>query len=193
MEIEGLILQELKESVEVKEAMIKSLIPQIAQAARLIIDAFKKGGKLILFGNGGSAADAQHIACEFLGRFKKERKPLPAIALSTNTSNLTAIGNDYGFEFVFSRQMEAIANEGDVALGISTSGKSPNVLEAFRVAKKRGLKTIALSGRRGDDLKGLADICILIPSDNTPRIQEAHITVGHIICRLVEEELTSDR
>ena len=184
-----LILQELKESIEVKEAVIKSLIPQIIDATRLIIDAFKKGKKLILFGNGGSAADAQHIACELVGRFGRERKALPAIALSTNTSNLTAIGNDYGFETTFSRQMEALANEGDVALGISTSGESPNVLEAFKVAKERGLKTVAFSGKGGGSLKNLADVCIVVPSDNIARIQEVHITIGHIICTLIEKEL----
>jgi D-sedoheptulose 7-phosphate isomerase len=187
--VEKLILQELKESIEVKEAVIESLIPQITEATRLVIDAFKKGKKLILFGNGGSAADAQHIACELVGRLGKERKALPAIALSTNTSNLTAIGNDYGFEATFSRQMEALASEGDVALGISTSGKSPNVLEAFKVAKERGLKTIALSGKGGGSLKNLADICIVIPSNNIARIQEAHITIGHSICMLIEKEL----
>ncbi|MCK4818495.1 SIS domain-containing protein, partial [bacterium] len=138
---------------------------------------------------GGSAADAQHIACELVGRFGQERKALPAIALSTNTSNLTAIGNDYGFEATFSRQMEALASEGDVALGISTSGKSPNVLEAFKVAKERGLKAIALCGKGGGSLKNLADICIVVPSDNIARIQEVHITIGHIICTLIEGEL----
>lgn len=187
-----LILQELKESIEVREAVIESLIPCITEATRLIIDAFKKGKKLILFGNGGSAADAQHIACELVGQFGKERKALPAIALSTNTSNLTAIGNDYGFEAIFSRQMEALASRGDVALGISTSGKSPNVLEAFKVAKERGLKTIAFSGKGGGSLKNLADICITIPSDNIARIQEVHITIGHIMCLLIEEELFKD-
>lgn len=187
--MEKLIRQELEESIKVKEALIANLVPQIAKAARLIIDALKKGKKILLFGNGGSAADAQHIAAELVGRFARTRRPLPAIALTTNTSNLTAIGNDFGFEYVFSRQLEALANEGDVALGISTSGESPNILEAFRTARAKKVKTIALSGRGGGSLKKLADINITVPSESTPRIQEDHITIGHIICKLVEEAL----
>lgn len=187
--MEKRIRQELEESIRVKEGVIESLIPQIAAATCLIADAFKNGKKLILFGNGGSAADAQHIACELVGRFEKDRRALPAIALSTNTSNLTAISNDCGFEATFFRQLEALAAEGDVVLGISTSGESPNVLSAFRVAKERGLKTIALTGKGGGKLKDLADIPIIVPSASTARIQEAHITIGHIICRLVEAKL----
>ena len=187
--MEKLIAGELQASIRVKEAVIGSLIPAIAEAARLIISALREGGKLLLFGNGGSAADAQHIAGELVGQFERKRKALPAIALTTNTSNLTAIGNDYGFEYVFSRQLEALAAKGDIAFAISTSGESPNILEALRTAKELKLKTIALSGKGGGSLKDLADICITIPSDNTARIQEAHIAIGHILCKLVEDEL----
>ena len=187
--MEELIRRELEESIRVKREVIASLIPQIAAAAQLIITALQNGRKLILFGNGGSAADAQHLAAELVGRFARERRALPALALTTNTSSLTAIGNDYGFEFVFSRQLEALANEGDVALGISTSGASPNILAAFRVAQTRKVKTIALTGKGGGGLKKMADISIIVPADSTPRIQEAHITIGHIICKLVEESV----
>lgn len=184
-----LIHKELIESAQVNKAVIKNLIPQINAAAQLIINAFRKGKKLILFGNGGSAADAQHIACELIVKFGKERRPLPAITLTNNTSNLTAIGNDYGFEATFALQMEALANNGDVALGISTSGKSPNILKAFKVAKKFGLKLIAICGNGGGKLKDLTDLCLIIPSNSTPRIQESCITIGHIICKVIEENL----
>ena len=187
--MEKLIAGELQESIRVKEAVIESLIPAIAEAARLIISTLQEGRKLLLFGNGGSAADAQHIAGEMVGQFERKRKALPAIALTTNTSNLTAIGNDYGFEYVFSRQLEALAAKGDIAFAISASGESPNILEALRTAKELKLKAIALSGKGGGSLKDLADICITIPSDNTAHIQEAHIAIGHIICKLIEEEL----
>ena len=187
--MEKLIAGELQESIRVKEAVIENLIPAIAEAARLIISTLQEGRKLLLFGNGGSAADAQHIAGEMVGQFERKRKALPAIALTTNTSNLTAIGNDYGFEYVFSRQLEALAAKGDIAFAISASGESPNILEALRTAKELKLKAIALSGKGGGSLKDLADICITIPSDNTAHIQEAHIAIGHIICKLIEEEL----
>lgn len=187
--MEKLIAGELQESIRVKEAVIENLLPAIAEAARLIINALQEGRKLLLFGNGGSAADAQHIAGELVGQFERKRKALPAIALTTNTSNLTAIGNDYGFEYVFSRQLEALAAKGDIAFAISASGESPNILEALRTAKELKLKAIALSGKGGGSLKDLADICITIPSDNTAHIQEAHIAIGHIICKLIEEEL----
>lgn len=182
------IIKEIKENMKVQE-MIEKIVPEIKEAGRIIIDAYKKKKKLILFGNGGSAADAQHIACELVGRFQKERKALPAIALSTNTSSLTAIGNDYGYEETFARQVEAFTQEKDVVIGISTSGNSPNVLKALKVAKEKGAKTIGLSGKDGGKLKDIVDVCLKIPSDSTPRIQEAHITIGHIICSLVEKEL----
>ena len=143
----------------------------------------------MLFGNGGSAADSQHIAAEFVGRFAFDRPALPALALNVNTSCITAIGNDYGFEQVFSRQIEALGQAGDVAIGISTSGNSPNVVRAISVAKKKGLHTIGLTGRTGGTLKSTVDFCICVPSEETPRIQESHILIGHIISELVEEAI----
>jgi D-sedoheptulose 7-phosphate isomerase len=156
----------------------------------LIARALKNGKKVVLFGNGGSAADAQHIACELAGRFKLERRGLPAIALTTNTSTITAIANDYGYDKVFSRQVEAIVDKGDIVIGISTSGKSPNVIEGVKAAKEHGAITVGLTGAEGGRLEKVVDICIKVPSDDTPRIQETHITIGHIICQLVEESLS---
>jgi D-sedoheptulose 7-phosphate isomerase len=184
------ILEELKESIKLKEDVINKLIPDIEKSAKIIIKSLKKGGKIILFGNGGSAADAQHIAAELVGRFKKERKSLPAIALSTNTSIITALSNDYNFKIIFSRQIESMCSKDDVAIGISTSGNSENVLEGIKTAKKIGAKTIGFSGS-GGKLKEISDICICVPSNNTPRIQEIHITIGHILCKLIEDELFS--
>jgi len=177
------------ESIQIKEEIIKSNTEQIEQIVKTISSAFKRGGKVIIFGNGGSAADAQHIAAEFVGRFKKERKALPAIALNCNSSVLTALGNDYGFDIVFSRQIEALGDKRDIALGISTSGKSENCIEAIRAAKKIGMKTITLTGCGISRLSKLSDLNITVSSNNTPRIQEAHILIAHIICELVEEEL----
>ena len=164
-------------------------VGRIEAAARMIIAAFQAGGKVLVFGNGGSAADAQHIVAELMGRFQMERPPLPAIALTTNTSTLTAIANDYGIAFVFARQIEALATSGDVVIAISTSGYSDNVLNAVRVAKAMGVATIGLSGRDGGDLAEMVDIALLVPSSSTPRIQEAHITIGHILCELIEGHL----
>lgn len=177
----------IKESIAVKEAFIKSEISNLETAARTIIESLKKGGKVLVFGNGGSASDSQHIAAELVGRFKKERQPLAALALTVNTSILTAIANDYGYDAVFSRQVEALGRPGDVAIAISTSGKSGNVLEAVKKARLVGLKTIGLSGCGGGKLKEICDINIVVPSNDTARIQEAHIMAGHIICELVEE------
>lgn len=179
----------LKESILVKEKLLKSDAETIAQIAQLIVDAAKNGNKLIVFGNGGSAADSQHMAAELIGRFKHERAPIPAIALSTNTSTITALSNDYGYEVSFSRQLEGLAKKGDVALGISTSGNASNVYEALKKAKALGLKIVTMTGETGGKIAGLADIALKVPSSNTPRIQEAHITASHIICELVEEEL----
>lgn len=169
--------------------MLESLVPQIKELAEAVIEAYRAKKRVILFGNGGSAADAQHIACELVGRFEKERTALPAIALSTNTSTLTAIGNDYGYEAIFARQVEAFVKEGDIVIGISTSGDANNVLEGLKVAKEKGAKTVGLSGQSGGRLKDLVDLCLIVPSNITPRIQEAHITIGHIICGIVEREL----
>lgn len=161
----------------------------IAAVAEAILKAMQRGGKLLLFGNGGSAADAQHIAAEFVGRFGMERCALPAIALSVNTSCVTAIGNDYGFDQVFARQIEAFAKPGDVAMGISTSGKSANVLLGLAKGKQMGLTTVAMAGESGGKMKDEADYCICAPSSETPRIQECHILIGHAIAELVEKAI----
>lgn len=180
-------------SIAVKQRLLGDtvLISSIARVSEVSLAAIKNGNKLLLFGNGGSAADAQHIAAEFVGRFAFDRPALPALALSVNTSCLTAIGNDYGFEQVFSRQLEALARPGDVAIGFSTSGNSPNVLHAISTAKKMGLQTVALTGTPGGKLKQAADLdhCVCVPSSETPRIQECHILIGHIVSELVEQEL----
>ena len=153
------------------------------------IAALRGGHRLFLFGNGGSAADAQHIASELVGRYKLERGGLPAYALTANTSSLTAIGNDYSFDVVFARQLEALGSSGDVAVGISTSGNSRNVLLAIEAAKNKGLVSVGLTGRGGGQLKGLVDRCICVPSEETPRVQEAHILIGHLLCEMIETEL----
>jgi len=188
---EELIKSRLQESARLKEEILDSIetVKIIAKIAEVIIEAYRKGKKVILFGNGGSAADAQHIAAELVGKYYLERAPLPAIALTVNTSSLTAIGNDYSFAQVFVKQLEALGEAGDVAIGISTSGNSENVLKALKAAKEKGLITIGFTGKKGGKLKDLVDYCLHIPSDDTPRIQEGHITVGHIICEIVEREL----
>ena len=177
----------LNEHIEVAQKT-KELLPLVEKAGEICIEALKNGGKIILCGNGGSAADAQHIAAELSGRFKKERKALAGIAITTDTSALTAIGNDYGYEFVFSRQVEAIGQKGDVLIGISTSGNSKNVINAIESAKKIGMKIITLTGKDGGKMKDMGDVNIIIPSNNTPRIQEMHILLGHMICALIDEE-----
>ena len=179
----------LEDSARVKRALAEQGAAEIAAAAAVLVDTFRAGGKLLLFGNGGSAADAQHLAAELTGRFRRERAALPAIALTANTSDLSALGNDYGFEHVFSRLVAAYGRDGDAALAISTSGNSPNVLEAVREARQRGLRTLALTGRGGGKLAPAVDVAIIVPSDDTQRIQESHIAVGHALCELVEEAL----
>lgn len=179
----------LEESARVKKIMAKGQTGEIERMVNFIVSAYRVGGKVVLFGNGGSAADAQHIAGELVGRFKLERRALPAVALTTNTSVLTAVANDYGYETTFSRQVEALVGEKDVVVGLSTSGNSPNVIEAIKAAKIKGAKTIGLTGGNGGQLAEEADLVIRVPSDSTPRIQEAHITIGHIVCELVEREL----
>lgn len=163
----------------------------VVETARSIIDALAKGNKVLVMGNGGSAADAQHLAAELVGRFLRERRALPAIALTTDSSILTAVGNDYGFDQVFSRQVEALAQPGDVVIGISTSGKSANVRAALSAARAAGCRTIGLLGRDGGDIAGLVDQALVIPVQETPHIQEAHVTIIHILCNLVERELFS--
>ena len=180
---------QLKSHCEVMAALERELTPAIESAAKLLAGALKGGNKLLVMGNGGSAADAQHFAAEIVGRFKLERRALPALALSTDSSILTAVGNDYGFERIFSRQVEAHAAPGDVVVGISTSGNSPNVQLALQGAAQAGCRTVALLGKDGGTIKGVAELSLVIPSDDTPRIQEGHITIIHILCDLVEQEL----
>lgn len=167
----------------------RELPPLIAEMVTLLVETFKRGGKLLVMGNGGSAADAQHFVAEIVGRFKIERRGLPAIALSTDTSILTAIGNDYGFEKVFRRQIEALAAPGDMVVGISTSGNSPNVLQALELAREKGCRTVGLLGKDGGSIKDLCDLALIVPTDDTPRVQEGHITIIHIVCDLLEKTM----
>lgn len=191
-EIKESIISDLKEHNSMISKIYFDLTDKITNSVLLIIDCYKNGGKVILIGNGGSAADAQHIAAEFMGRFKLERASLPAISLTTNTSILTALANDYGYDIIFSRQLEALIKDKDILIVITTSGNSPNILKAIETAKSKNIKVIGMTGRNGGKLKNLLgkeDILINIPSDNTPRIQEGHIAIGHIICNLVEKNL----
>lgn len=183
----------LLESIQVKEELLRTALGQIVEITELSIDCLKKGGKIILFGNGGSASDSQHIAAELVGRFKKDRPGLPAIALTTNTSILTAVANDYGYEIIFSKQIEALAGKNDLVIGISTSGKARNVACGIKQAKKMGLKTVALTGGDGGDLARLADVSLVVPSSVTARIQEAHITIGHAVCEIIEQTLFQEQ
>jgi len=193
----GRIVTDLTESIEVKKRILKdeALLSRIEDAAAAMIDALRVGNKIIFCGNGGSAADAQHLTAELVGRFMKERDALPAITLTANTSILTAIGNDYGYHQVFSRQLKALATKGDVLVGISTSGNSENVIQAVKEAKRIGLVTIGLLGCDGGKMGvktrtlNFVDIPIIVPSNQTCRIQEAHIAIGHILCGLVEKYL----
>ena len=176
-------------SADLKKTVAETLSSEILDAAQKIQGRLEAGGKLMLMGNGGSAGDAQHIAAELVGRFKKERKAIPAIALTVDTSCLTAIGNDYGFETIFERQIEALANKNDAVICISTSGNSENVLRAIKKANSIGAYTIGLLGNNGGRLKEIVNLPIVIPSKDTARIQEVHITIGHIICEIIEEDL----
>jgi D-sedoheptulose 7-phosphate isomerase len=178
----------IRASIATKELLLgnRELLAAIAKVSEVMVGAFEKGNKVFLFGNGGSAADSQHIAAEFVGRFAFDRPALPALALSVNSSCVTAIGNDYGFDLVFARQLEALAKPGDMAVGISTSGNSPNVLQGLAAARKLGLHTVAFAGCTGGKMKDAADYCLCVPSSETPRIQECHILIGHIISELVE-------
>jgi D-sedoheptulose 7-phosphate isomerase len=191
MNFEQRVSDSIKASIAAKQQLLGNpdLISTIAKVSELLVKTFTQGNKVMLFGNGGSAADSQHIAAEFVGRFAFNRPALAALALSVNTSCLTAIGNDYGFDQVFSRQIEALGRPGDMAIGISTSGNSPNVLKGFEVAKKMGIHTVALAGCTGGKMKGAADYCLCAPSHETPRIQECHILIGHIISELTEETI----
>ncbi|MDD5473269.1 MAG: D-sedoheptulose 7-phosphate isomerase [Candidatus Methanoperedens sp.] len=190
---ENLISDYIERSIQTKKELRKTNIEVIAQIVELIIDAYRQGKKVVWFGNGGSAADAQHLACELVSKFFLERKALASFALTTNTSELTAIANDYDFSRVFARQVEALVNPGDIVIGISTSGSSPNVIEGIKEAKHLGAITIAFTGASGGKLKGIADFLLDVPSEITPHIQESHIMIGHIICYLVEKELFGDK
>ncbi len=173
--------------VAVVEAVRSALAEDVVSAAKLITTCLDQGGKLLICGNGGSAADAQHLAAEFSGRYLiKDRRPLPAVALTTDSSALTAIGNDFGFDSVFSRQFEALAKPGDVLLAISTSGNSPNVIKTLQVARDLGCPAVALTGGSGGRMRDLAEVSLVVPSEDTPHIQEMHITIGHILCDLVD-------
>ncbi len=184
--ITGHIVEEIEESIAVKVKLARCASKEIAEAASIMVERLKSGHKVIAFGNGGSAADAQHFIAELVGCYQAARKALAAVTLTANSCSLTAIGNDYGFEDVFSRQLEAIGKAGDVVLAISTSGNSPNVLRALECARKLGIVTIGLSGKTGGKMRSLVDICLCAPSDSTPRIQEAHTLIIHILCGIVE-------
>ena len=184
--MQSIIKFEFEEHLKTSQATFESIGHSVEVAAKLCIDCLKNGNKILLFGNGGSAADAQHIAAELVGRYKTERKGLAAIALTTDTSALTAIGNDYGYDRVFDRQVEALANTGDVAIGISTGGSSANVASALKLAKDLDCKTIGFSGRGGGEMNELCDINIVVPAQDTARIQEMHIVIGHTICHLID-------
>jgi D-sedoheptulose 7-phosphate isomerase len=187
----GLIRRRLEGSIRLKQALLSDddYCHTVAEVSSRIVAALCGGGKLMLFGNGGSAADAQHIAAEMTGRYLVDRSPWPALALTVNTSTLTAIGNDYGYEHVFARQLQALGKPGDIACGISTSGTSPNVLRAFETAREKGIVTVAMTGHHAAQVRGLVDYCLCVPSDEIPRIQEVHIFTGHLICELVEHSL----
>ena len=176
-------------SADLKKTVAETLSSEILDAAQKIQGRLEAGGKLLLMGNGGSAGDAQHIAAELVGRFKKERKAIPALALTVDTSSLTALGNDYGFDTIFERQVEAFANKNDTVIGISTSGNSENIIRAVNKANSIGAFTIGLLGNDGGKLKDAVNLPIIIPSNDTARIQEVHITIGHIICEIIEEDL----
>lgn len=181
------IISLLKESIDVKNKVLESNVKDIEKLASAMLETIRTGHKILLFGNGGSATDSLHIAAELVGRFKKERKALPAIALTANNSILTALGNDYNFDYIFERQVEAFGSKGDMAIGISTSGSSKNVVAGIVKASSMGLKTAALTGDKIGELCKVANMCIRVPSTNTPRIQEAHIAIGHIVCELIED------
>ena len=184
--------QEIISSLETTKKVIdgvKELAPIIAKISNEIISAYRNNKKVVLFGNGGSAADAQHIAAEFVGKFYKDRKSLPALAFHTNTSVVTATANDFGYEKIFERQVESFVGTGDIVIGISTSGNSPNVIKGIEKANEKGAITIGFTGQKENKIEKIVDYCLKIPSTDTPRIQEGHITVGHIICYLVEKDL----
>ena len=194
MNVEQCIADQIRASISTKQAILsdKGLMRNIAATAQMIVDAYEQGKKTLLAGNGGSAADAQHIAGEFVSKFYFDRPGIASIALTTDTSIITAIGNDYGYDKLFSRQIQAQGSAGDVFIGISTSGNSANLVEALRMCGQKGIKTIGLTGFTGGEMDSMCDLCIKVPSGETPRIQESHILIGHIICCIVEEKLFGD-
>jgi len=187
--MDQLIEESLRHSIAAKEALVSGQRETIKLLAQWLIDTMKSGNKLLIFGNGGSAADAQHMAAEFVNRFLIDRPPLAAIALTTDSSILTSIGNDFSFDDIFSKQIQALGKPGDLALGISTSGNSPNVIRGVEVARAMGIRTAALTGNKGGALIGIADLTLNVPSQRTPAIQEAHVWVEHLLCQIVDEAL----
>jgi D-sedoheptulose 7-phosphate isomerase len=188
------VVNEFQSSIAVKQRFLDdaALMQQVTAMGHLLIDRYEAGNKLLVAGNGGSAADAQHIAAEFVSRFNFDRPGLPALALTTDTSILTAVGNDYGYDQLFRRQVEANGQSGDVFLGISTSGNSPNILMALEAARLKGITTFGLTGARGGKMRDLCDHCLCVPSNDTPRVQEVHIVIGHTLCAMVELALFDD-
>ncbi|MGD0283896.1 MAG: D-sedoheptulose 7-phosphate isomerase [Dissulfurispiraceae bacterium] len=187
--MEKKILRAFEESIALKEKFVKENAPLIAEVSKLIAEAFNDGKKLLLFGNGGSACDASHIAAEFVNRFKRDRPGLPSIALNTDMAVMTSIANDYDYSEVFARQVKTLGDQGDIAIAISTSGSSKNILKAVDAAKKKGLRTIAFTGLKGEKFAAKSDYAFVVASDDTPRVQEVHITLAHVICQMVEEIL----
>ena len=190
--ISNILRSNIERSISVHNRFVVDCLPALTAAADALVAAYRTGHKAIFFGNGGSAADAQHLAAEFVGRYLRQRPPLPALALTVNSSAVTAIGNDYGYDEVFARQLEALAHPGDVVVGISTSGNSPNVIRGLVQARQLGLFTIGLTGSSGGRLRELVDVLIAVPSDETPRIQECHILAGHSLCDAVEQAMTAE-
>ncbi len=193
MPLRGRIEEIFTEVADLKARFLAEQGEQLVAAARMLAQVLRAGGRVFIFGNGGSAADAQHLAAEFINRFEIERPPLAAVALTTDTSVLTSIANDYDFDQVFAKQLRGLGRAGDLAWGISTSGTSPNVVRAFKTARELGLKTLALCGRDGGALAGLADIALVVPSLSTPRIQEVHLAIGHVLCELVDRLLFPEK
>jgi D-sedoheptulose 7-phosphate isomerase len=187
--MENIILKRFKESSEVKARFLRENLPKLLDVIKLVSHAFESGNKVFFFGNGGSAADAQHLVAEFVNRYVMDRPPLPAIALTTDTSILTSVSNDLTFDEIFAKQLRALGKEGDVAIGISTSGNAPNSIKALEVSKEMGMKSVARTGNNGGAISKMADFSLLVPSTSTPRIQEVHILIGHILCEMVEHYL----
>jgi D-sedoheptulose 7-phosphate isomerase len=189
--MDDILRKNIESSIEVHSRLLEACLPGMTVAAGALVAAYRGGRKALFFGNGGSAADAQHLAAEFIGRYLRERRPLPAMALHANTSAMTSIANDYGYEHVFSRQLQALAVAGDVAVGISTSGNSPSIIEGVTIARRMGVYTIGLTGASGGRLRELVDVLIAVPSNETPRVQECHILVGHALCDAVEQAIAA--